>query len=56
MKRKWENHELAKHWTIDEEEQPLIRQKRGVNRLGSPMYRVGTILAFKAERHTGKGI
>lgn len=34
MKRKWENHELAKHWTIDEEEQPLIRQKRGVNRLG----------------------
>ena len=34
MKRKWENHELAKHWAIDEEEQPLIRQKRGVNRLG----------------------
>ena len=34
MKRKWENHELATHWTIDEEEQPLINKKRGVNRLG----------------------
>ena len=34
MKRKWDNHELVEHWTIDEEEQSLIRQKRGANRLG----------------------
>ncbi|MEL7334017.1 MAG: Tn3 family transposase, partial [Cyanobacteria bacterium J06560_2] len=34
MKRKWENHELAEYWTIDEDEQPLIAKKRGVNRLG----------------------
>ncbi|MEM9947524.1 MAG: DUF4158 domain-containing protein, partial [Cyanobacteria bacterium P01_D01_bin.36] len=34
MKRKWETHELAEHWTIDEEEQPLINKKRGANRLG----------------------
>lgn len=34
MKRKWENHELVKHWSIDEEEYQLIRQKRGINRLG----------------------
>lgn len=33
MKRKWGNHELVEHWTIEEEEQPLIRQKRGINRL-----------------------
>ncbi|NEP19778.1 MAG: DUF4158 domain-containing protein [Leptolyngbya sp. SIO4C1] len=33
MKRKWENHELVEHWTIDEEDQQLIRQKRGINRL-----------------------
>ncbi|MEO1391208.1 MAG: Tn3 family transposase [Cyanobacteria bacterium J06634_6] len=34
MKRKWENHELVKHWSIDREEHQRIRQKRGVNRLG----------------------
>ena len=34
MKRKWENHELVKHWSIDKEEHQRIRQKRGVNRLG----------------------
>ena len=34
MKRKWENHELAEHWTIEEEEQQLINKKRGINRLG----------------------
>ena len=34
MKRKWENHELVKHWSIDREEHQLIRQKRGANRLG----------------------
>ena len=33
MKRKWENHELAEHWTIEKEEQQQIRQKRGINRL-----------------------
>ena len=33
MKREWENHELVEHWTIDEEDQQLIRQKRGINRL-----------------------
>ncbi|MEO0887838.1 MAG: Tn3 family transposase [Cyanobacteria bacterium J06648_10] len=34
MKRKWENHELVEHWTIDEEDQQLIDKKRGINRLG----------------------
>ncbi len=34
MKRKWDNHELAEHWTIEVEDQPLIRKKRGINRLG----------------------
>lgn len=34
MKRKWENHELAEHWTIERVDHQLIRQKRGVNRLG----------------------
>ena len=34
MKRKWKNHELAKHWTIEQDEHQLIRQKRGINRLG----------------------
>ena len=34
MKRKWENHELAEHWTINQEEYQLVRQKRGINRLG----------------------
>ena len=34
MKRKWENHELVEHWTIDGEDQQLIDKKRGVNRLG----------------------
>jgi TnpA family transposase len=34
MKRKWENHELREHWTIDQEEQQLIDKKRGINRLG----------------------
>ena len=34
MKRKWENHELAEHWTIEQADHQLIRQKRGVNRLG----------------------
>lgn len=34
MKRKWENHELVEYWTIDEDDQQLIRQKRGINRLG----------------------
>ncbi|MGP1387809.1 MAG: DUF4158 domain-containing protein [Thainema sp.] len=34
MKRTWENHELVEHWTIDEADQQLIRQKRGINRLG----------------------
>lgn len=34
MKRKWDNHELIEHWTIDKEEQLLIDKKRGINRLG----------------------
>ncbi|MEM9092449.1 MAG: DUF4158 domain-containing protein, partial [Cyanobacteria bacterium P01_F01_bin.53] len=34
MQRKWENHELAEHWTIEQADHQLIRQKRGVNRLG----------------------
>ncbi|MEM0981764.1 MAG: DUF4158 domain-containing protein [Cyanobacteria bacterium P01_H01_bin.58] len=34
MKRKWKNHELVKHWSIEREEHQLIRRKRGVNRLG----------------------
>ena len=34
MKRKWENHELVEHWTINEEDQHLVDKKRGVNRLG----------------------
>ena len=34
MKRTWENHELAEHWTIEQADHQLIRQKRGVNRLG----------------------
>ena len=34
MKRKWENHELIEHWTIDTEERELIRKKKGANRLG----------------------
>ena len=34
MKRKWDNHELVEHWTIDEEDQQLIDKKRGINRLG----------------------
>ena len=34
MKRKWENHELAEHWTIDEEERLIVDKKRGINRLG----------------------
>ena len=34
MKRKWENHELIEHWTLEDEEQQLIGKKRGVNRLG----------------------
>ena len=33
MQRKWENHELVEHWTIDEEDRQLILQKRGINRL-----------------------
>ena len=34
MKRKWENHELAEHWTIGKAEHQRIRQKRGINRFG----------------------
>lgn len=34
MKRKWENHELVEHWSIDEEDRLLVMSKRGVNRLG----------------------
>ena len=34
MKRKWENHELIEHWTIDTEERELILRKKGANRLG----------------------
>lgn len=34
MKRKWDNHELVEHWTIDDEDRRLIFQKRGANRLG----------------------
>ena len=34
MKRKWDNHELVEHWTMGKEEQQLICQKRGINRLG----------------------
>ena len=34
MKRQWENHELAEHWTIEQADHQLIRQKRGVNRVG----------------------
>jgi TnpA family transposase len=34
MKRKWKNEELTEHWSIDAEEQALILQKKGANRLG----------------------
>ena len=34
MQRKWENHELVEHWTIEREERDLIRKKKGANRLG----------------------
>lgn len=34
MQRKWNNHELVEHWTIDDEDRRLICQKRGANRLG----------------------
>ena len=34
MKRKWDNHELIEHWTIDTEERELTRKKKGANRLG----------------------
>ena len=34
MKRKWENHELIEHWTVENEEKNLIFNKRGANRLG----------------------
>ncbi|MEL6490071.1 MAG: Tn3 family transposase [Cyanobacteria bacterium J06621_3] len=34
MKRKWTNHELIEHWTIEAEELPIIRKKKGANRLG----------------------
>ena len=34
MKRKWENHELIEHWTIEASERVLIGRKRGANRLG----------------------
>ena len=34
MKRKWNNHELIEHWTIEPEERDLILKKRGANRLG----------------------
>ena len=34
MKRKWENDELVEHWSIDDDDRVLIRNKRGANRLG----------------------
>ncbi|MEO0373919.1 MAG: Tn3 family transposase [Cyanobacteria bacterium P01_A01_bin.17] len=34
MKRKWSNHELQEHWTIDADETQLILGKKGANRLG----------------------
>ena len=34
MKRKWENHELVEHWTIEIEEREAILRKKGANRLG----------------------
>lgn len=34
MKRKWDNHELIEHWTLEDEDRRLIRPKRGINRLG----------------------
>ena len=34
MKRKWDNHELIEHWTVEREERDLIFNKRGANRLG----------------------
>ena len=34
MKRKWNNHELSEHWTIDPEERQLSLKKKGANRLG----------------------
>lgn len=37
MKRKWEDHDLTKHWTIEKAGQQIIRQKRGFNRLGSAL-------------------
>ena len=34
MKRKWDNHELIEHWTIDTAEKALILKKKEANRLG----------------------
>lgn len=34
MRRKWNNHELVEHWTLDDKDRRLIYQKRGANRLG----------------------
>ena len=34
MKRKWTNHELIEHWTLEPDETQLIRSKKGANRLG----------------------
>ncbi|MEL7144706.1 MAG: DUF4158 domain-containing protein, partial [Cyanobacteria bacterium J06573_11] len=34
MKRKWTNHELLEHWTLDAEETRLVLSKKGANRLG----------------------
>ena len=34
MKRKWENHELIEHWTLEAEDRKVIFRKKGANRLG----------------------
>lgn len=34
MKRKWENHELIEHWTLEAEDREVIFRKKGANRLG----------------------
>ena len=34
MKRKWTNHELLEHWTLEAEETRLVLSKKGANRLG----------------------
>lgn len=54
MKRTWENHELAEHWTIEQADHQLIRQKRGVNRLGFALLRTFRRLVSKSNNISGR--